>query len=119
MGRWLRPDYVATAITEAAIDVAVNAGFEAADVSGWVEFPTVTSTFGVTGDANSGSFAGVLSNATGAVRPSGLVVKNANIGVGTVLLGMPIKVSFAAKGNFIDGGVGIAAFFCAIGDSLK
>ena len=92
----------------AATNVAVNGGFETGDTSGWTAFPTANSTFGVTGDASAGSFGGLVDNNQLA---SGFVVKQANIGIGTVFPGAKIDISFDAKGNFADGGVGIAEFF--------
>lgn len=92
----------------AQIELTSNGGFEAGDVSDWVSFPTGDSTFDVTADANSGAWAGeVLNLATG----SAAVIKQANLGIGTVSPGQEITISFAAKGTFGVGGVSFIEFF--------
>lgn len=92
----------------AQLELTSNGGFEAGDVSDWVSFPTGDSSFEVTGDVNSGSFAGeVINLATG----SAAVIKQANLGIGVVNPGDEITVSFAAKGTFGDGGVSFIEFF--------
>ncbi|MEM8709921.1 MAG: carbohydrate binding domain-containing protein [Planctomycetota bacterium] len=89
-------------------ELTSNGGFEAGDTSDWESFPTGASTFMVTGDANSGSFAGELDNQAEA---SGAVIKQANIGVGSVSPGDQVIVTFAAKGSAGPGGVAFAEFF--------
>ncbi|HRK32814.1 MAG TPA: PEP-CTERM sorting domain-containing protein [Tepidisphaeraceae bacterium] len=95
----------------AMIELTTNGGFEAGDTSGWTSFPSGTSTFNVTGDANSGSFAAELFNNAPA---SGAVIKQANVGVGVVNPGEPVTISFAAKGSSAAGGVAFAEFFSEI-----
>lgn len=95
----------------AMIELTTNGGFEAGDTSGWVSFPSAGSTFNVTGDANSGAFAAEVFNNTPA---SPAVVKQANLGVGLVTPGMPVTISFAAKGSSAAGGVAFAEFFSEI-----
>jgi hypothetical protein len=90
------------------VNHAVNGGFETGDTSSWVEFPTGTSTFNVTADANSGSWAGQVFNDTSA---SAAVIKQANIGIGAVTAGDTINISFAAKGTGVSGGVAFAELF--------
>lgn len=97
-----------TTATAAAQNLAINGGFEAGDTSSWVSFPTAGSTFVTTSDANSGSFAGVIFNDTPA---SPAVVKQANLGVGVVMPGATVEISFAAKGEGMVGGVAFAEFF--------
>lgn len=92
-------------------ELTTNGGFEAGDTSGWASFPTANSTFLLTNDANSGTFAAELFNNDIA---SGAVVKQANIGIGTVNPGDEIEVSFAAKGSGANGGVAFAEFFSEI-----
>tara|TARA_R110002073_G_scaffold336260_1_gene531309 strand:+ start:38859 stop:39536 length:678 start_codon:yes stop_codon:yes gene_type:complete len=88
-----------------------NRGFELGDVSGWVSFPTGDSTFDVTGDAFSGGFAGDLNNlATG----SSAVIKQANLGIGSVEAFQEVTISFMAKGMGEIGGVSFAEFFSEI-----
>ena len=94
-----------------AQELTTNGDFEAGDTSGWTEFATASSTFGVTSDAFEGSFAGELFNDASA---SALVVKQANIGIGTVFTGQEISISFRAKGEGEAGGVSFAEFFSEI-----
>ncbi|MEM1450753.1 MAG: hypothetical protein AAGI22_16655 [Planctomycetota bacterium] len=98
----------ATAFAAPGGELTINGGFEAGDTSSWESFPSATSTFDVTMDANSGSFAGILDNQDLA---SGAVVKQSNIGIGSVQPGDAIRISFAAKGSVGVGGVAIAEFF--------
>jgi hypothetical protein len=93
------------------IELTINGGFEAGDTSGWVSFPTGSSTFGVTGDAATGSFGGALSNTA---QASAAVIKQANLGIGTVNPGDTVTISFDAKGAGTNGGVSFAEFFSEI-----
>lgn len=99
---------VAVAGTAAAQELAINGGFETGDTSGWTSFPGPTSTFLLTGDANSGSFAAEIFNNDTAVNA---LVKQANVGIGVVNPGDIIEISFAAKGSGAAGGVVFAEFF--------
>lgn len=95
----------------AQTEVSVNGGFEAGDTSGWVSFPTATSTFTATNDpaeVNDGSWAGVLTNGDSA---AGAVVKQANLAVGLVNPGDTIEISFSIDAELAAGGVIIAEFF--------
>ena len=112
----MKQAFLASALTAmlcsvATADFAVNGGFETGDTSGWVSFPTSDSTFDVTNDANSGSFAGEINNSATA---SSAVVKQANVGQGVVVSGEEILISFAAKGQGAIGGVAFAEFFSEI-----
>jgi len=100
--------------TASAQVISVNGDFETGDLTGWTDFPTAESNIGVTGDANNGAFAGEFFNINTGTGPSGFVVKQANIGIGTVNPGDPIEISFAAKGDFLVGGVGIVEFFSEV-----
>jgi hypothetical protein len=93
-----------------AQEFTTNGGFESGDTSGWEFFPLggITQTFEVTVDANSGSFAGELYNE---VTGNPLVIKQANMGVGSINPGDAINISFAAKGSTTEGGVVFAEFF--------
>ena len=95
-----------------AQELTVNGGFETGDTSGWADFTVAPQTFSITSDANSGAWAAEVFNNvdTGA----GAVVKQANLGVGTVNPGDPIAISFAAKGSFAAGGVAFAEFFSEV-----
>lgn len=99
---------IATTATTATAQLEVNGDFEAGDTSGWQYFPTGNSTFTVTGDAASGAFAGELVNLASG---SAAVIKQANLGIGSVNPGDPITISFDAKGTFANGGVSFAEFF--------
>ena len=94
-----------------AQELTTNGGFETGDTTGWVEFPTANSTFNVSSDANTGSWAAEVFNNDLAAAA---VVKQANIGIGTVSPGDPIAISFAAKGDFVVGGVAVAEFFSEV-----
>lgn len=94
-----------------AQELTTNGDFELGDTSFWEYFPSGSSTFNITNDANSGAFAAELFNNAPA---SGAVVKQANLGIGSVNPGDPISISFAAKGSFASGGVAFAEFFSEI-----
>ncbi|MEO0631429.1 MAG: hypothetical protein AAFY46_12015, partial [Planctomycetota bacterium] len=72
---------VAAAGTTSAQELTTNGGFETGDTSGWTSFPGPTSTFLLTNDANSGTFAAEIFNNDPAVNA---LVKQANIGIGVV-----------------------------------
>ena len=91
--------------------LTTNGGFEAGDTSGWQSFPSATSTFNATMDANSGSFGGEIMNSSPA---SAAIIKQANLGVGSIQPGDAIRISFAAKGSNDVGGVFFAEFFSEI-----
>lgn len=104
--------FLATAMAApAAIILSSNGDFETGDTSGWTSFVGAPSTFGVTGDSSSGSFAGIVTNNT---APSGQVIKQANLGAGTVNPGDTVTITFDAKGTFRDGGVLFAEFFSEV-----
>ncbi|MEO0715876.1 MAG: hypothetical protein AAFY58_02675, partial [Planctomycetota bacterium] len=93
------------------LELTTNGDFEAGDTSGWESFPTGDSSFDVTANAAdvfAGEFSGVLGNvATG----SAAVIKQANIGIGQVMPGMDVEISFWAKATNEVGGVNFAEFF--------
>ena len=101
----------ATCASASAVELTTNGGFEAGDLSGWQSFPTANSTFLLTGDANTGSFAAELFNNDSA---SSAVIKQANLGIGLVQPGQIVDISFAVKGSAADGGVFFAEFFSEI-----
>lgn len=98
----------------ASAQVLVEEDFESGTLDSFSQFPTLESNFGISGDANNGSFAGEFFNINTATGPSGAVVQLANLGVGVVESGDEIEISFAAKGDFLVGGVGIAEFFSEV-----
>jgi hypothetical protein len=93
------------------VDLTTNGDFETGDTSSWVDFPTPNSTFEVTTDANSGSFAGRVFNDD---QAAAAVIKQANLGEGTVATGDVITVTFSAKGSGAIGGITFAEFFSEI-----
>jgi MYXO-CTERM domain-containing protein len=95
----------------AGIELTSNGGFELGNVDGWDSFPSPSSTFGVSGDAFSGAFSGELNNTAEA---SSAVIKQANIGIGTVSAGQEVNISFWAKGSAGIGGVSFAEFFSEV-----
>lgn len=99
------------AASVAGQELTTNGDFEAGDTSSWVSFPTANSTFDVTSDASSGMFAGEVFNDDGG---SSAVIKQANLGIGQVLAGDEVFVTFDAKGATANGGVVFAEFFSEI-----
>ncbi len=102
---------LATTSAFAGLELTTNGGFETGDTSGWQWFPTTSSSFNVTNDANSGLFAAEIFNNAIA---SGAVAKQANLGIGLVNPGDIVNISFAAKGSGALGGVAFAEFFSEI-----
>ncbi|MEM8784189.1 MAG: PEP-CTERM sorting domain-containing protein [Planctomycetota bacterium] len=94
-----------------AQELTTNGGFETGDTTGWTEFPTANSTFSITSDASEGVWAAEIFNNDSA---SAAVIKQANIGIGTVSPGDTITISFDAKGSFAEGGVSFAEFFSEV-----
>ncbi|MEL6427590.1 MAG: hypothetical protein AAFP22_00950 [Planctomycetota bacterium] len=89
----------------------INGGFETGDTTGWDPFLTPNATFNVTGDANTGSFAGEIQNPD---FPAGAVVKNANIGAGSIQPGDMLEISLSAKGELGVSGVIFVEFFSEV-----
>ncbi|MEM1354349.1 MAG: PEP-CTERM sorting domain-containing protein [Planctomycetota bacterium] len=99
----------AAAGAASAVEVSSNGGFETGDTSGWASFPTANSTFTTTGtNPDTGSFSANLFNDDSA---SAAIIKQANVGIGTVNPGDVINISFAARGSTEAGGVAFAEFF--------
>lgn len=93
----------------AGVELTTNGGFESGDTSGWTSFPTTNSTFDVTtNNPYAGTYAGHLTNSA---IGSAAVIKQANLGVGTVNPGDQIAISFWARGSAAAGGVQFAEFF--------
>ena len=92
-------------------ELTTNGDFETGDTSSWESFPTANSTFNVTSDASSGLFAGEVFNDDGG---SSAVIKQANLGIGQVIAGDEVFITFDAKGATANGGVVFAEFFSEI-----
>jgi hypothetical protein len=96
-----------------AQELTINGGFETGDFTGWTQFPTgAGQQLVTTANPASGMYAGEIYND---VVTSNSLIKQANIGVGTVTPGMVIKISFDARGTYATpGGVAFAEFFSEI-----
>ncbi|MEM6398530.1 MAG: DVUA0089 family protein, partial [Bacteroidota bacterium] len=93
-------------------ELTSNGGFEAGDVSEWQYFPTANSIFEtITDNPSDGVFAGRLFNPD---PFSAAVIKQANIGIGQVNPGDEITITFDARGQGDNGGVGIAELFSEV-----
>ncbi len=101
----------AASLALAGTELVTNGGFETGDDTGWTYLPTGGSSFTLTGDANSGSFAGELFNDTDA---SAALLRQGNIGAGQLSMGDTIDISFAVKGEGAVGGVAFAVLFTEI-----
>ena len=83
------------------IELTTNGDFEAGDTRGFTSFPSPNSSFLLTTDSASGSFAGeIINNAIGTAA----VIQQLNIGVGVVTPGELITVMFDARGDGVAGG---------------
>jgi hypothetical protein len=93
---------------QAAIQLAVNGGFETGDTTGWTYFPTATSTFGVVTPGASSTYAGGVDNT---FLASSAVIKQNAVGAGVVAVGQTLTISF----DFLElsgvGGVVFAELF--------
>jgi hypothetical protein len=97
-----------------AANVAVNGGFETGSFNdgtpfaSWQQFPGAGSQTIITTNPQAGTYAANLS-CSGGICDS--LIKNANVGIGTVTPGAAIDVSFWARGSTADGGVAFAELF--------
>jgi hypothetical protein len=106
-----------------ATDIAIDGGLEAAGVGGfpvnpppgmlppgWVGFTSnPANSVGTTStDPFDGTYAAEL---TASEPASNAILKNANIGIGTVQANSEVTISFWARGSDADGGVQFAEFF--------
>ncbi|MEZ4386393.1 MAG: hypothetical protein R3D98_02210 [Candidatus Krumholzibacteriia bacterium] len=93
------------------VDLAVNGGFETGNFDGWLLFPSAPDQITIVTPGASGDYAACIDNMTPA---SGSVLKNANVGIGTVEAGQAVTIEFDARGAFAIGGVAFAEFFSEI-----
>lgn len=99
----------------APVELTVNGGFEAGNLSGWTQFQVTPGDQTVTSDAASGSFAGRIQNTA---ERSNSLFKQANMNLaGGLIAGETVRISFDAKGSFPDGGVSFAEFYSERADS--
>jgi len=100
---------VGLAANAAALELAVNGGFETGDTTSWTPFVDSPSTFSAEGTSpHSGSFNGKIENV---VSGSAALVKQANVGVGIVTPMQDITINFWARGSAEAGGVHFAELF--------
>ncbi len=101
--------------TGAEGDLTANGGFETGDVSDWTLFvDNPGATFTATDSAAAcGTFSGNLMSdfASGTGGAVDAVVKQANIGIGTITPNTQVTISFDIRGSVTDGGVFFAEFF--------
>jgi hypothetical protein len=89
-------------------ELAVNGDFETGDLTGWTDFANGGVIAVVSPGANGSSFAGSL-DTTGI--PTGVTLKQANLGAGSLTPGQQVTVSFDWKGSAAIGGVVNAVLF--------
>jgi hypothetical protein len=90
-------------------ELTTNGDFEAGDLSDWTLFCATGTCEATMAQANGGSWSGrVVTTAT----PADPLIKQANIGIGTVTANSEVSISFDLYGSLTgDGGVVFAEFF--------
>ncbi|MDU8885648.1 T9SS type A sorting domain-containing protein [Yeosuana sp. MJ-SS3] len=91
-------------------DIALNGSFETGDFTDWTQFPSGTQTV-INTNPSDGTFCAELNNN---VAQSASLIKNANIGIGTVVPSQDVTITFDARGTLGVGGVAFAEFFSEI-----
>ena len=92
-----------------ALELTSNGGFETGDFADWLQFPTAGGQQTVTDiNPSSGTFAGEIFNN---VEASNSHIRQANLGIDTVVPDQTVSISFDARGLYGIGGVAIAELF--------
>ena len=88
-------------------EISINGGFETGDFTGWTQFASGTQNI-ITTNPSEGTYYAELNNN---VLGSASIIKNANIGIGTVSAVQEVTITFDARGSTAVGGVAFAEFF--------
>lgn len=95
-----------------ADEIAVNGGFETGDFSGWTQFESSPGQQNITNiNPSTGTFAAEIFNA---VEASNSFIRNTNLGAGIITAGLPVTVSFDARGSYGIGGVAFAVLYSEV-----
>ncbi len=97
---------MALTVNTSALELAVNGGFETGDFSGWTQFPQSGIQTITTVNPSSGTYAANLNVPlrTQFDPPVDNVLKNANLGAGTLTAGAPITVTWDLRGSLLGAG---------------
>ncbi len=94
------------------VELAVNGGFEIGTFGGWNLFgSSATNPITLVSPGATGTYAAYLNNNSETLS---LVIRNTNIGIGDVVAGEVLTVSFDARGSYGIGGVAFAEVFSEI-----
>jgi len=86
-------------------ELAVNGGFEDGTFAGWT-------VYGVASVVSPGYTGNAMAYLENTVAPSAVLIKNSNLGIGTVVGGETITINFdAMAADLSNGGVAFAEFF--------
>lgn len=89
-----------------ALELAVNGDFETGDFTGWEQFPQAGTQTLITDNPASGTYAANLNVPirTQTDPPVDNLLKNSNLGAGTLTPGMPVTVSWDLRGELFGAG---------------
>jgi hypothetical protein len=88
-------------------EMTTNGGFESGTFSGWTQFPG-NGTQTIVTPGKSGTYAAELKTGSGVDDE---VIKQANLGAGSIPDGAAVTVSFDMRGTAVNGAVAFAEFF--------